>query len=80
MSALAIVIGLVLSATADIVNTLVTTSTSLGRWWLTSILYRRAWRALRAIASSIEQDSTRERLLATFLPVSVLMLLSAWVV
>lgn len=82
MSALAIVIGLVLvlAVTADMVNTPVTTTTSSGRWWLTSILYRKTWTGLRAVALTIKQEPTRERLLATYAPVSVLLPLMAWVV
>jgi len=82
MTVLVVVVGavMVLSVTVDMVNTLVATSTSTSRWWLSSILYRRTWTATRAIASRVGSERQRERLLATFAPVSVLMLLLAWVI
>ncbi len=36
---------IVVGVLADMVNTLVTTSTSNNKWWLTQRLYRIAWRA-----------------------------------
>ena len=82
LSVLAVLIGgvLVLSVTVDMVNTLVTTSTASGRFWLTSILYRRTWRVLRAVAGALPTESAKEALLGVFAPVSVLLLLVAWVV
>ncbi len=81
MSDLSVIVGaaLIVSVVADMVNTLVTTSTSRRRWWLTSVLYRRTWSAIRAVAVQIERESMREALLATYAPVSVLLLLVAWV-
>ncbi len=81
LSILAVLIGgvLVFSVTVDMVNTLVTTSTGSGRFWLTSILYRRTWRALRAVAGALPTESAKEALLGVFAPVSVLLLLVAWV-
>lgn len=75
---LAVLLGIVLvtSVTADMVNTLVTTS---GRYWLTGVLYRRTWRILRSVAGLLPSDSIREALLGFFAPVSVLLLLVAWV-
>ena len=70
---------LVLSVTADMVNTLVTTTTLRGRYWLTNILYRRIWRLLRAVAGLLPSEAMREGLLGFFAPVSVLLLLVAWV-
>jgi hypothetical protein len=77
-----VVIGvvLVLAVTADMVNTLVTTTTSRGRWWLSGILYRRTWRTIRGVAIRIPSERVREGLLATYAPVSVLLLLVAWVI
>lgn len=69
----------VLVATADMVNTLVTTTTSTSRWWLSSMLYRRTWTAMRSLALRLPTEAARERLLATYAPLSVLMLLVAWV-
>ena len=81
MSVVAIVVGMVLvvSVTADMVNTLVTTTTSMRRWWLSVLLYRRTWTFLRAVGAVIPRDSVREALYSTFAPVSVLLLLVVWV-
>lgn len=81
MSFLAVVVGvfMVVAVIADMVNTLVSTRTSLSRWWLSSVLYRRMWQLLRAVASQIRSEGAREALLATYAPVSVLLLLVAWV-
>jgi hypothetical protein len=81
VSTLAIVLGVVLvaSVTADMVNTLVTTTTLTGRFWLTNILYRRTWRMLRAVADLLPSENVREALLGFFAPVSVLLLLATWV-
>lgn len=81
MAFLAVVVGLVLvlSVTADMVNTLVTTTTRTGRFWLTNVLYRRTWRLLRAFAAQLPSEAMREALLGFFAPVSVLLLLVAWV-
>ncbi|MEM7325813.1 MAG: potassium channel family protein [Actinomycetota bacterium] len=81
MATLAVLLGVVLvgSVTADMVNTLVTTTTWRGRFWLTSILYRRTWWILRAFATTMGRDRLTEALLGFFAPVSVLLLLVAWV-
>lgn len=81
MSVLAVILGSILvgSVTVDMVNTLVTTTTWRGRFWLTSILYRRTWWVLRAFAGALRRDSLTEALLGFFAPVSVLLLLVAWV-
>ncbi len=81
MTILVVIIGLfmVLSVTADMVNTLVTTTTRTGRFWLTNILYRRTWRILRAFAAQLPSEGAKEALLGFFAPVSVLLLLVAWV-
>ncbi len=62
------------------VNTLVTTNTHRGRWWLTEVLYRRTWRFLRAVGNWLPTVAAREAVLGFFAPVSVLLLLIAWVV
>jgi hypothetical protein len=82
ISALAIILGVVLvvSVLADVVNTLVTTTTSQWKWWLTRILYRRSWRMVAAIGRRIENPDRRERFYSTFAPISVLVMLTVWVV
>jgi len=82
MHTIAIVVGvlLVVSVLADLVNTLVATQTNRRRFWLTMQLYMRSWRVVRAIAGRISTDRRREQFLGVFAPVSVLMLLTVWVV
>ncbi len=82
MAFIAVVVGLllVLSVLADLVNTLVSTATSQSRWWLTVILYRRTWWWVRTLAARAPNESTKEIILAIYAPVSVLMLLAAWVI
>ena len=82
MSALAIVVGalLVISVLADVVNTLVTTTTSTWKWWLTRVLYRVSWTAVSAVGSRISNERRRERFFSLFAPISVLLMLVAWVV
>jgi hypothetical protein len=78
---LAAVLGIlvVLAVLADMVNTLVTTTTSQWKYWLTRILYRRTWRATRLLGHLISDEVRRERFYSLFAPVSVLMMLAAWV-
>lgn len=82
MHTLAVVVGiaLVVSVLADLVNTLVATQTNRRRFWLTMQLYNRSWRVVRAIALRIRSERRREQFLGVFAPVSVLMLLTVWVV
>jgi hypothetical protein len=82
MHTLAIVLGIVLVVTvlADLVNTLVATQTNRRRFWLTMQLYGRSWKIVRAIALRIETERRREQFLGVFAPVSVLLLLTLWVV
>lgn len=81
MSALAIIVGLVLviSVLADVVNTLVTTTTSRWKWWLTRVLYRLSWTIVRSLGCRIRNERRRERFYSFFAPVSVLAMLVAWV-
>ncbi|MCP3939523.1 MAG: two pore domain potassium channel family protein [Actinomycetia bacterium] len=81
MHVLATVVGvsLVGAVLADLVNTLVTTTTSNGRFWLTRILYTRTWTIVRAVGHRIRDDDRREKFLSTYAPVSVIALLVAWV-
>ncbi len=82
MSALAIVVGVVLvvSVLADVINTLVTTTTSRWRWWLTRILYRRSWQVVALCGRQISDLKRRERFYSMFAPISVIVMLVAWVV
>ncbi len=82
MEAVAVAVGIVLvvSVLADLINTLVTTHTHRGRFWLTTQLYGRSWRIVRTLVTRIRNPWRRERAMATFAPVSVLMLLTAWVI
>ena len=81
MSVLAVVFGasLVLAVLADLVNTLVTTSTSQWRWWPTRILYRGSWAVVSTLGAKIKDDGRRERVYRLFAPLSVLVMLLAWV-
>lgn len=82
MHVIAVVVGLLLvvSVLADLVNTLVATQTNRRRFWLTMQLYTRSWRVVRAFALRIGNEKRREQFLGVFAPVSVLLLLTAWVV
>ena len=81
MEVIAVGVGAVLVAAVflDLVNTLVTTQTRRGRWWLTNQLYNRSWAVVRPIVVRFEREDRREALLSTFAPLSVLLLLMAWV-
>lgn len=80
MSLVAIVVGvlLVLIALADVINTLVTTQTSRGRWWLTVILYTSTWRIIRRLGSRLS-DARKERIYGLFAPMSVIAMLATWI-
>lgn len=80
MEVVAVIVGVavVLSVAADMVNTLVTTSTSNSRIWLTRRLYELSWRFVRSLGRRLGEGG-RERLFATFAPVSILLLLAVWV-
>jgi hypothetical protein len=73
-------VALVLLAFADLINTLITTSTSLARGWPSQLLTRVSHRLIRFVAVRLGEGSTaRERLLATFAPLLLLELLTIWV-
>ena len=82
MPVIAIIVGvvLVLAVLADMVNTLVTTTRSRARWWMTRILYTRTWRAVRVAGHLFSDETRRERFYAAYTPISVLAMLAAWVV
>ena len=81
LSIAAAVVGtvIVLSVFADMVNTLVTTSTGSSRFWLTRRLYTWTWAVVRRLGRSLGEP-WKERIYSTFAPVSILMLLGVWVV
>lgn len=73
-------VALVLLAFVDLVNTLVTTSTSVARGWPSNAVTRVTYGAVRSVAGRLPDGSVaRERLLATFAPLLLLELLSMWV-
>ena len=78
--AIALGVLLVLVALADLVNTLISTSTSYKKWWPSRWVGRGSFRAVRAIARRLPESSNiRERLLSVFGPILVIELLLLWV-
>lgn len=71
---------MVLSVLLDLVNTLVATRTHRGSFWLTSIVYRLTWNLNRAVARLLPNDRLKSMFLANYAPVTLLVLLGAWVV
>jgi len=68
-------------ALGDLINTLVSTSTSPARWWPTYLIGRSMFVALRSVARRMpEESSVRERMLSAFAPVLVIVLLATWAV
>ena len=83
IDALAIMVGitLVVAAFADLINTLVTTSTVKSRWWLSRIVARLLLRAARIVAQRLPEASpVRERVLSALGPLLILIMLAIWVV
>lgn len=81
MYALAVVIGIALVGLAfvDLLNTLVSTSTSQARWWPTFIVGRTWYALVRSVARRLpEFGRPRERLLGAFAPITLLLLLTMW--
>jgi len=73
--------SLIVIALADLLNTLVTTSTSAARWWPSRVVAYRTFSALRLVTSRMAETSrTRERLLSLYAPLLVLTLLAMWTV
>lgn len=74
---------MVLVSFTDLVNTLVTTSTSTSRYadrWPSRVISTWTFRLVRAMAVRIREDRpVRERLLATYGPILLLILLALWV-
>lgn len=82
MNVLLIAVGLALVAIAfaDLVNTLVSTSTSPARWWPSNLIGRKLFALVRAAAVRMPEESmVRERMLAAFGPLLVIVLLASWV-
>jgi len=76
-----VLVGGVIVALAilDLVNTLISTSTSHARWWPSWLLGRSTFVALRSVARRLPAESNaRERMLAAFGPVLVIELLIMW--
>ena len=72
---------LIALALADLINTLVSTSTSPARWWPTNVIGRSMFVSVRFIAKRLpEESSVRERILSAFAPVLVIVLLATWAV
>ena len=80
MSLIAVIAGIaiVVVVLLDVVNTLVTTTRSTGRWWPTVILYQATWRFVRRLGTRVD-EVRREHLYALYAPVSVILMLMAWV-
>lgn len=78
---LAVGCGLIVAALADLINTLVSTSTSPARWWPTWMIGRSTFVLIRAVARRLPENAVaRERIMAAFAPVLVIMLLATWAV
>jgi Ion channel len=78
---IAIVAGaaLVFISLADLVNTLVSTSTSYNRWWPSRWIGRSLFVAVRSVARRLPETSRmREAALTTFGPVLLILLLFVW--
>jgi hypothetical protein len=74
-------VALIAIALADLVNTLVSTSTSYHRLWPSRWIGRSLFVTMRAVARRLPDDSTkRERLLALFGPLLLIVLLLVWCV
>lgn len=72
-------VALIAIAIADLVNTLVSTSTSYHRLWPSRWIGRSMFVTMRAVARRLPDDSVkRERLLSLFGPVLLIVLLSVW--
>lgn len=73
-------VAIVLLAGADLVNTLVTTSTSYNRLWPSVIVWGSTYGLVRRVATRLPEGSgSRERLLAVFAPLLLVELLALWV-
>lgn len=83
MDFLIVVLGaaIVLGALADLVNTLVSTYTSPGKWWPSNLVGRSTFVLIRGIARRLPVESNvRERLLSIFGSLVIIELLLVWAV
>jgi len=72
-------VAIIVLAFADLLNTLVSTSTSGSRWWPTSIVGYRLFAVVRGIARRLKEDFWfRNRLMSMFAPLMFLTLLTMW--
>lgn len=73
-------VGLIVIALLDLINTLVSTSTSINRYWPSFFLGFRLFAIMRTLVGGLDDDSPlRHRLLALFAPLMFLLLLAMWV-
>lgn len=82
MSVLAVGVGIIVTAVgvADLVNTLVTTSTSHGRYWPSRVVAFTSFRFVRRLIRRYpETSAVRGRVLAVFGPLQLIVLLTMWV-
>ena len=81
MHTLAIIVGAitVIGVFSDMINTLVTTTTSQWKWWLSRVITQITWKFARTIASLVPPGRRREALLSLYAPTLVLLLLAVWV-
>ncbi len=83
MDFLAIVFGgsAVIIALADLVNTLVSTYTSPGRWWPSQMVGRATFVMIRGVARRLPDESNlKERLLSVFGSLVIIELLLVWAI
>ncbi|MFV0525083.1 MAG: potassium channel family protein [Acidimicrobiales bacterium] len=81
MTVLALVAGVALVgfAVADLLNTLVTTSVSAAKWWPSQMIGLSLFQVVRHVARRMSETSAgRERVLASFGPLLVLIWLAMW--
>ena len=80
VAAIVVGIALVSAAFTDLINTLVTTSTVKGQWWLSRIIARWLLAGARFMAQRLpESSNVRERLLSALGPLLILVLLAMWI-
>lgn len=81
MHTLAVIVGVVtvVGVFSDMINTLVTTTTSQWKWWLSRLITSITWKIARAIALLIPAGRRREAMLSVYAPTLILVLLGAWV-
>lgn len=82
MDVIAVLVGisLIILALLDLINTLVSTSTSINQYWPSFFVGFRAFGLVRRLVSGLDEDSSlRHRLLALFAPLMFLTLLAMWV-